>query len=205
MDYINENNEMKWDIDVSILTNRFIFKELAKAMSISIFITITIVILIMLPEIRSGNFHTNASVYNDTKYALTLIGLVFVLTILFIFVYYGNRYMLSYHLDSKGISTKNQEQQSRKNNKISYLLILAGLLARNPTTAGIGFLSGSYQDQNISWRSIRKATFYPENNTVVLSSAYGSKCIVFCNSKNYENVSAFIRSMCNDRCYIKEK
>ncbi|WMW22019.1 hypothetical protein RE476_11690 [Methanolobus mangrovi] len=202
---MDTKNDIKWDIDVSILTNRFILKELLKVLGIATFVTVAIVLLITLPSILGGDIHSNSSNARDMKYALTLIGMLFFFTALFIFVYYGNMYMLSYSMDSKSVSTISRTEQRGKNSKLNFLLIIIGLLARNPTATGIGFLASSHQDQNLKWKNIKKATFHPDSSTVTLSAGYGEKSIVFCTDDNYDEVSGFIRSMCSDSCHINEK
>jgi len=202
---MDTKNAIKWDIDVSILTNRFILKELLKVLGIATFITVAIVFLITLPSILSGDFHSNSSNARDMKYALTLIGLLFALTALFIFVYYGNKYMLSYNMDSKSVRTISRTEQRSKNSKLNFLLVIIGLLARNPRAAGAGFLASSHQDQNIKWKNIKKATYYPDSSTVTLSAGYGEKSIIFCTEDNYGEVSGFIRSMCSESCHIRKK
>ncbi|WP_342306156.1 hypothetical protein [Methanolobus sp. ZRKC5] len=41
---IDTKNELKWDIDVSILTNKYIQKEMLKVLGIATFVTATIVL-----------------------------------------------------------------------------------------------------------------------------------------------------------------
>ncbi|MDA0525244.1 hypothetical protein [Methanococcoides alaskense] len=72
-------DEMKWDIDVSILTNQFIMKELLKVLGIATFFTVGIVLLITLPSVLRGDLHSNRSNARDMKYALILIGSMFLL------------------------------------------------------------------------------------------------------------------------------
>jgi hypothetical protein len=200
-----KDENIEWDIDVSILTNRFILKELLKVMGIATFITAGIVFLIMLPSIIGGNFYFNSSNMGDMKYALMLIGLLFFFTALFIFAYYGNRYLLSYTMDKKGIRTISREDQRRKNSKLNLLIVLAGLLARNPATTGAGLLAASRQDQDMKWKKITKAVFYPKYSTITLHAGYLEKSIIFCTKENYSQISAFIRPMCGSSCQIREK
>lgn len=200
-----KDERIEWDIDVSILNNRFIMKELLKVMGIATFITAGIVLLIMLPSILSGNFYYNSSNIRDMKYALMLIGILFFFTALFILAYYGNRYLLSYKMDEKGITTISREDQRRKNSKLNFLIVLAGLLARNPAATGAGFLAASRQDQDMKWKKIRKVVLYPKYNTIALHAGYLEKSIVFCTKENYKNISALIRSMCRESCLVREK
>lgn len=198
-------NEMQWDIDVSILNNSFIVKELLKVLGIASLFTIGIVFLITLPSIIDGHFYFNSSNSRDFKYASILLGFTFLLVVLFIFAYYGNKYMLSYKINDKSVSTITRDEQRKSNSKINFLLVIAGLLTGNPTAAGAGFLANSGQDQTMNWKNVRKATFYPSSSTIKVSAGYGVKSIIFCTKDNYEEVSQTVHSLCNDSCTIKEK
>jgi len=198
-------DEMKWDIDVSILTNKFIMKELLKVLGIATFFTVGIVLLIMLPSVLRGDLHSNSSNARDMKYALILIGSMFLLTALFIFAYYGNNYMLSYKMDNKGVMTITRTEQRSRDSKLNFLLVIVGILARNLTAAGAGFLAHSGQDQDMKWKRIKKATFYSASSTITFSVGYGEKSIVFCTKENYSSVSGFVRAMCNGSCKIRDE
>jgi len=202
---MNMNDAIKWDIDVSILTNKFILRELLKVLGIATLITVFIVLLITLPSVLSGDFTGSSSNLRDMKYALILIGLLFVVTVLFIFAYYGNRYMLSYSLDKNTVSTMSRTEQRSRNSKLNFLLIIIGLLTRNLAATGTGFLANSRQDQIMKWNNVKKATFYPASNTITLSTGYGEKSIVFCKEENYSEVSEHVRLVCSNSCRMKEK
>jgi uncharacterized membrane protein len=201
----NNENKIKWDLDTSILNNKFILKELFKVLGIAVLVTATIVFLIILPSILEGQFYSDGTNLSGFKYALMLIGLLFILTALFIFAYYGNKYELTYIMDEKGVETLTRAGQKRKNSRVNFLLIILGLLFRNPTAAGTGFLANAGQCQVMKWKNVQKVTFYPRSNTVVLSGGYGIKSIVFCTGDNYGLVSSRIRSHCRAPCLVKEK
>lgn len=201
----NTENKIKWDIDTSILNNKFILKELFRVLGIAILFTATIVFLITLPSIFEGQFYSDGTNLSGFKYALMLISLLFLLTALFIFAYYGNKYELTYIMDEKGVETLTRAGQKKKNSKLNFLLIILGLLLRNPTAAGTGFLANAGQGQVMKWKNVKKVTFYPRSKTVVLSGGYGIKSIVFCTGDNYGKVSSRIRSLCRASCLVKEK
>ncbi|TQD24005.1 hypothetical protein [Methanolobus vulcani] len=202
---MSSEKNIEWDIDVSILTNRFILNELLRVFGIATLITAAIVAFITLPSILSGNAYSTSSNARDAKYALMLIGILFLFTALFIIAYYGNKYMLTYNLDGKGVSTITRENQNAKNSKINFLLIFAGLLTGNPTAAGTGLLAASHQNQNIKWKNVNKATFYPKFKTIALKAGFAEKSIIFCTPQNYDSVEQYVRNMCKGDCRIKEK
>ncbi|MCQ1537295.1 hypothetical protein FTO70_16775 [Methanosarcina sp. KYL-1] len=201
----NYENGIKWDIDTSILTNKFILKELSRVLGIAVLGTVTIVFLIILPSILGGHFYSDGTNLSGFKYALMLIGLLFLLTALFIFAYYGNKYELTYVVDEGGVETLTRTGQKKKNSTVNFLLIILGLLFRNPTAAGTGFLANAGQNQVMKWRDVKKVTFYPRSNTIVLSGGYGIKSIVFCTGDNYGPVSSRVSSHCRASCLVKEK
>jgi hypothetical protein len=47
-------NSIEWDIDVSILTNRFIMLEVARVLAIAFLFTGMIVTIILLPSLMDG-------------------------------------------------------------------------------------------------------------------------------------------------------
>ncbi|WP_340819328.1 hypothetical protein [Methanolobus sp. WCC4] len=196
---------LEWDIDVSILNNRFIMGEMIKVLGIAAGITAAFVLLISLPAILDGTVTSNSSNARGMKYALILVGITFLLTALFIFAYYGNRYSLSYTLDSKGVSTITREEQRNRNHKLNFLIVIMGILARSPSAAGAGLLASSHQNQDVKWKKVRKAVFYPARNTITLSAGYGEKSIVFCTGENYSRTAEFARSNCPENCKIIEK
>jgi len=202
---LNNENTVKWDIDTSILTNKFILNELLKVLGIAFSIMALIVSLILLPSILEGNFYSDGTNLSGLKYALMLTGLLFLLTCLFIFAYYGNKYELTYIVDEKGVETLTRTGQKKKNSRVNFLLIILGLLFRNPTAAGTGFLANAGQGQFMKWKDVKKVTFYPRSNTIVLSGGYGIKNIVFCTGDKYGPVSSRIRVYCRASCLIEER
>jgi len=201
----NHENEIKWDTDVSILSNKFILNELLKVLGIAVSVTVLIVSLIVLPSILDNQFYSDGTNLSGFKYALMLIGLLFLLTALFIFAYYGNKYELTYIMDEKGVETLTRAGQKRKNSRVNFLLIILGILFRNPTAAGTGFLANAGQGQVMKWKDVTKVTFYPRSNTVVVSGGYGIKSIIFWTGDNYGPVSSGVRSHCRPPCLVKEK
>ncbi|WP_321429368.1 hypothetical protein [uncultured Methanolobus sp.] len=202
---MSSEKNIEWDIDVSILTNRLILNELLKVLGIATVITAAIVALIMLPAILSGSVYSTSSNLRDMKYALMLIGILFLFTALFIIAYYGNKYMLTYKLDSKTVSTITRQDQKGKNWIVNFLLIFTGLLTGNPTAAGTGLLAASHQDQELKWKNITKVSFYPKSRTIAIKAGFAEKSIVFCTPENYDSVAEYVRNMCNGDCRMKVK
>ncbi|WP_292463707.1 hypothetical protein [Methanolobus sp.] len=189
-------NSIEWDIDVSILTNRFIMLEVVRALAIAFLFTGMIVSIILLPSLMDGSILTDGTNTSGFGYFLFMVFLLFLLTGVFIFIYYGNRYMLSYSVDEKGVRTLTRKAQRSRNHVANVLLIVMGLLSRNPTAAGAGMMAEGRQDQVLRWNNVRKVMLHPKHHTIVLRGGYGVKSIIFCTHDMYGPVSAFVASHC---------
>jgi len=51
---------------------------------------------------------------------------------------------------------------------VNSLLVLLGLLAKNPTAAGYGILSQSRQEQFVDWKSVDNVKADPHNRAITL-------------------------------------
>lgn len=141
---------IEWDIDVGILTNRFIMLEVGRALFIAFLLTAMIISIIMLPSLVNGSFISAAVNTSGFGYFLLMIGLLFLFTAVFIVIYYGNNYMLSYAADEKGVRTLARKEQRSRNRAANTLLIIMGLLSRGRTSSSDGKMSErSYSTRNL--------------------------------------------------------
>ncbi|WP_370575140.1 hypothetical protein [Methanomethylovorans sp.] len=189
-------NRMEWDVDVSILTNRFILLEVGRALTIAFLFAAVIISMVMLPSLMDGSLFSAGIGTSGLGYSMFMIGLLFLLTAVFTFFYYGNKYMLSYVVDEKGVRTVTRKAQRSRNRAANIMLILMGLLSRNPSAAGAGMMAAGGQDQSIRWNNVKKVTFHPKHHTIVLRGGYGVRSIIFCTQDTYGPVSSLIRSHC---------
>ncbi len=190
------DNRLEWDVDVSILTNRFILLEVRRALTIASLFAAVIISTIMLPSLMDGSISSAGIGTSGPGYPMFMIGLLFLLTAVFIILHYGNEYMLSYVVDEKGVRTVTRKAQRSTNRAANIMLILIGLLSRNPAAAGAGMMATGGNDQSIRWNNVKKVTFYPKHHTIVLRGGYGVRSIIFCTQDTYGTVSSLIRSHC---------
>ncbi|MDI3540298.1 MAG: hypothetical protein PWR29_655 [Methanolobus sp.] len=187
---------IEWDIDVGILTNRFIMLEVGRALFIAFLFTAMVISIIMLPSLVDGSLISAGVNTSGFGYLLLMIGLLFLFTAVFIVIYYGNSYMLSYTVDEKGVRTLTRKEQRSRNRVANTLLIIAGMLSRSPSVAGAGMIAAGRQDQFLRWKDVRKVVFHPKYHTIVLRGGYGIKSIIFCTQERYDPVSLFVKSQC---------
>jgi hypothetical protein len=99
-------------------------------------------------------------------------------------------------VDEKGICTVTRKAQRSKNRAANIMLILIGLLSRNPAAAGAGIMAAGGKDQSIRWNNVKKVTFHPKHHTIVLRGGYGVRSIIFCTQDTYGTMSSLIMSHC---------
>lgn len=176
-------SRIQWEISVPIFRNRFIMHGLALALGLPFGILVLFLIIV-----SKGNI-----LGTDVKYALALIGILFLLTILLILALYGGRYAPGFIVDNEGIINYTQEKQAKKNKAINTLLAIFGLFRGNFTAAGTGILAHSRQVMKIRWKSISKIQYYPNQKTILVQGGFTEKIAIFCTKENYGEVEKAIR------------
>jgi len=169
-------DKIEWIISVPILRNSIILKQLGIAIGIPFGILIIIL------------------VFAKATYALILIAALFLLTFLFIQIFWGGKYNVGFELDKTGLRSYTQAKQAKQNLIVNLLTIVLGFLSGKPGIAGAGILAHSKQDVFIRWRNIKKVKYLPGKNCVMLRAGFTENIAVFCTHENYMDVEAFIRS-----------
>jgi hypothetical protein len=80
-------NRMEWDIDVSILTNRFILLEVGRALTIAFLCAAMIISTIMLPSLMDGSIFSAGISTAGLGYSMFMISLLSLLTAVFMKVF----------------------------------------------------------------------------------------------------------------------
>jgi len=169
-------DKIEWTIRVPIFRNSIILKQLGIAIGIPFGILIL--------------FLAFAKAY----YALILIGVLFLLTYLFIRIFWGGKYEVGFELDKTGIRSYTLPKQAKQNRIVNALAIILGFLSGRPAVAGAGMLAQSKQDVFIRWKNIKKVKYLSGKKSVMLRGGLTENIAVFCTNENYSDVEAFIRS-----------
>ena len=180
---------ISWDIDVSILSNKHIFKQVFIGVILAMLFTVTIILLI---QIFSGDFTWDFLV-TLLQIFLFLVVLFMVMIVLGVIIFMGNRYDYNFSLDpDKGIWEKPQERQGKKNNLINTLAIFLGILSKNPSVSGAGLIAQSRQKQFVGWKDVNKIEKNPRDKVIKLKRNSRTLMILFCHPENYDEVLKII-------------
>ena len=132
----------------------------------------------------------------DVKAALFLTGVMFlvmaVLSVIGYFVYalmMGGSYCVTFTMDEKGVEHAQHAKQVEKAEAISHLAVIAGILSRNPTVAGIGLevRTRMYSE----FRKVRYLSLDRKKNTIHVD---GNE--VYAPAEDLDTVWEFIRTRC---------
>src|SRR5659263_101861 len=120
-------NKLQWEIYVPIFKNRIILKGIGLAVGIPFGIVIAVILIASKGDV----FGT------DAKYALGMIGLLFLLTFILIIIVYGGKYAPGFIVDDTGIVNYTQAKQAKRSKVINTMLILSLIHISEPTRLGM--------------------------------------------------------------------
>ncbi len=177
-----EKEEIRWQIDVPIFTNKTLLKQLA----LGIGLPFGLLILFIVATARGSGDMTYAS------YAVGLIVAVLALTWLFVMVVYRGCYSAEFRLNQKHASCRYQAGQARKNELVNKAAFVLGMLTGKLTVAGAGALAQSRQSQVVTWKQVTKAHYSEKDRTIVLHGGLLERLVIFCSAENYAEVAGFV-------------
>jgi hypothetical protein len=176
----SDQSEIQWQIRVPIFKDPVILRQLGLALGFP-FGLLAVLFAIL-------SFWSRGALYG-----LGLVGLLMLLTWLFVMVVYGGKYDAEFVLDDKGVACRTQSGQARKNRVINSLAVGLGLLAGKPGVAGAGLLAASRQQVFIRWNRIRKARYNPRARTILIWGGFAEHIALFCTAENYAIVEQSIK------------
>ncbi len=187
----NNVEKLSWDIDIPVITNKHIARQIVLVFSLAILFVLFVLFLI---ELFSGGI-TWEFITTLFRIFLLLVVIITVITFLGVCLFMGNRYYYTFTLDpQKGIWEKPQNRQHKRNFLVNSLLLVGGLLTRNFSAAGAGALAQARQEQFVAWKDINRVENDPPNHTITLKKNKRTLMIVFCKPANYQAVSGIIQS-----------
>lgn len=180
--------KITWEIDVPILTDGVIMKQLLFVIALSI---VFVLVLLLLIGLFTGDMNLEYLAFLG-KLFLIMAAIFAALLLIGVLLLMGNRYGYTFTLDSGGIGEATHSRQYKKNTIMNLLLVIAGLLSGRPAAAGAGILAQARQKQYLRWKDIDQAALDSRRKTVVLKKNRRTRMIVFCTTANYEAVSKLI-------------
>lgn len=179
----NSDKTFEWSVRVPIFRNSLILKQLGLAVGIPFGLLIL--------------FFTAAGIVTqriDWLWATGMVlGFLFIGFLFVLFIFRGT-YDVHFVLDSKGILCENTEKQAKRVKSLSLIMVVLGLISRNPTAAGAGMLAGARVKTFLKWGSIRKVKYNEKRHTILLRAGFSESIAVFCTADNYGDIKTLIQN-----------
>lgn len=176
---------IEWELDLPLLTNRFILYDFAK-----VFAWTAVVMISLLTVLFAATGELNMEQFAGIA-GMTALG-IFVVALLAVFVmavFFGNRYRVAFSLGPKGIG---YESRSRRGKWASRAAVVAGALGGRPGTAGAGLLAMSRERVGIRWNEIRRVNEHAEARVFSLRNSWRVVLRLHCTPENYEQVRQYL-------------
>ena len=170
-----DSDKIVWEIRVPMLRNSVILKQLGIAIGIPFGLLIIFLLII------------------KAFYGVVLIALLFLLTYLFIIIFWKGKYDVGFKLDKTGIRSFTLPNQAKKNRILNAITVIAGLLSGKPAVAGAGLLAQSQQNVLIKWKRIKKVKYLPRKQVIMIKAGFAENLALFCKIDNYDEVEKFVR------------
>lgn len=179
-----ESGFLAWQIDVSLLGNRFLRGSIVSGFLLAA--ALTGLLLGAIFGFSSGDLMNGLlgfAIGAGASLALMTVGLMG------FFVLVGFRQPIAYSLDSEGVRMLNASQTAKGIHRAALIL---GFLARKPSVIAAGATSMASETRSCLWDEARAVEEYPEERTLVVKGGLLSTVQVFCTPENYEQVRAFV-------------
>lgn len=182
----NHPPELSWEININLLKNTGVIKEVLKVLMIAFAIVFVFIFFLW-----AGDGFPNIIDLGDIKFVgglliATILGTVILIKLI------GSSYLIAYQLTSRGAKFTTLPNQKRKNKILSAILMGLGLLSKNVTATGVGALSHSRQDMFTDWKKVRKVVYFKRKKEIHLHCKDLTKNILFCTQENVEQVFAMV-------------
>ncbi len=173
----------QWEIKVPVIYNRLIMRPIFAA----VFPFLAIAVYLVYRS--EGEF-----VGMSEGYALVLLAILFVLSILFWLSLSAGKSAPGYIIDEEGIVNYSLPGRAVKNRFLRLFLVFFGYFRGGYMTEQGGRTAYGKQIMKIRWQDIRKVKYYPKDRLIVVNGGFDERMAIFCSRKNYDEIEKRIRT-----------
>ena len=193
----SNNGTFTWNYDVNLLKDMSILILVYKVLFLSCFICFFLMSCIGMCE---DGLDGLTDMMPSPKTILIMILVVLGLGFIGYFVYaaiMGWKYSIRFTMDEKQVVHEQIPKQAKKAKKISFLLVLAGLFAKRPTTVGTGMITASHTKSISTFEHVILVKSVRRFNMIKVNERF-FKNRVYVNDEDYDFVLDFIIKHCNN-------
>jgi hypothetical protein len=188
-----EDGKYRWLYSMSLYRNPTIFLLVWK---IFFFVTLGILAFVVILDVIDWGWNMENIAEILQGYALFLLGMTLLVGagyLIYAFMM-GGRYLVLFEMDEKGVNHMQFPAQARKAGLVSGATVVAGLLAGNVTTVGVGLTSARstlYSD----FSGVRSVKAYPRSHVIKVNGLLVHNQ-VYAAAEDFDFVLGFITSHC---------
>ena len=191
----NINESFTWKYDVNLFKDPTILLLVYKVLFLSCIICFFLVSCIAMCD---DGIDGLIDIIPDAKTLLTItlivIGLGLVGYLLYA-VIMGGEYCIMFTMDQKHIVHEQIPKQAKKSKIISFLLVLAGLLAKRPSSVGTGMITAAHTKTISTFEDVILVKAVRQFNMIKVNEKF-TKNRVYVNSDDYDFILDFIVKHC---------
>ena len=195
--YICPDGKYRWVYELDMLKNPIILFTIWQALGISILIMAFILFLI---ELFDGNIKNWIDGFLLTPELLIIAGVILLLSLIgyaIVAIMYGWKYMVLFEMDENGIVHNQMQKEFKKTEAMSWLTIMAGVVAGNPTTMGAGILSATKTASSSSFKNVKKVISKKRLHTIYVNEIL-EKNQIYVDDDDFDFVWDFITKRCSN-------
>ncbi|MDO9107972.1 MAG: hypothetical protein Q7U89_03160 [Coriobacteriia bacterium] len=177
-----ESRVIEWTYDVPLLTSRFMLWDFLRVIVLSV---VAMYVFVAIAGLIIGQ---ELIILPPQVFLLTagiMLGLFVIASLLL-----GNRQGARFTVGPKGVEYR-AEKRERSMNK---LVVLVGMLARNPTTAGAGALAMTREWQLVPWESIHRVVVYRRERVIAVRNSWRTVLRLHCPPDLFNDVVAAVQA-----------
>ena len=186
----NKKREIKWEIDIPLLNNKILIRQM-----IMVFFITYIIISVLMSTIFLVQGETESIPMLLLMFFLVCLGL-FVLSILVMLLIFGNRMTLRFTVNDKGVL---YEMVDKRGKKLTNLAIFSGVLSKKATTTGSGLIAKSREAVFINYKNIIKLVPKDKENVILLKNEWRTLLAIYCKEENYNEVKEFLNEIFKEK------
>jgi len=186
----NEKREIKWEIDIPLLNNKILIRQM-----IMVFFITYIIISVLMSTIFLVQGEAESIPMLLLMFFLVCLGL-FVLSILVMLLIFGNRMTLRFTVNDKGVF---YEMVDKRGKKLTNLAIFSGVLSKKATTTGSGLIAKSREAVFINYKNVIKLDPKDKENVILLKNEWRTLLAIYCKEENYNEVKEFLNEIFKEK------
>ena len=184
---VKVNETLTWIADVPLITNPVVMRAMILVLIISYLMITSIFSIVLYADDHLDRLPTFMLAM------LSAFGIVTVLLILVMLVFFANRMRVRYFIDDEGMTSVVIDRRAKI---ASSLAIVAGTASTNPALAGAGLATAGSRGEYTKWVRVSEARYYPDRHHIGLVAAgwwpVGS---IYCTKESYPVVEKRVREI----------